>query len=106
MARALADDLGLALLDEGRAQAHIGIAVECGLLHCVEGAGEAGAAVRINEVVATMHGGRHGLIALRCRDAKADRQHDRIAVWHDGDLHRVFGVMPIGHVDIIGQGGA
>jgi hypothetical protein len=51
-----------------------------------------------------MHGGGDGVISLRSSDAKTDGQHDRIAVGHDRDAHRLFGVMAVRHVDIVGQG--
>ena len=38
--------------------------------------------------------------------AETDGQHDGVAVGDDGDFHRLFGVMPVGHVHIVGQGRA
>jgi hypothetical protein len=46
-------------------QRHIRIVLERGALHGREGIGEAGAAVRVDEMVAAMHRRRDRIIAVR-----------------------------------------
>lgn len=66
-------------------------------LHSLKGLGEIRAAVRINEVVATMHGRRNPSGPFGSRNAVGDCQHYGISVRHHGDPHAVFGIMAVGH---------
>ena len=54
-------------------------------------------------MIAAMHGGRNSLIAVGGGNSETDRQHDGVAVRHDGDAHRVLGVMAVRHIDVVGQ---
>ncbi len=57
-------------------------------------------------MITAMNGERHSVGLLRGGHTKGNRQHDCIAVRHDGNLHRFFGVMPVGNIDIVGEGRA
>ncbi len=54
-------------------------------------------------MVPAMDGNGDGVGLLRRGEAEGDRQHDGVAVRHHRSLHRLFGIMAIGHVDVIGQ---
>ena len=93
-------------MDKGRVKTGVGVTVQGPFLRCFECVNEFRAAIGKNEMIATMHRRRHRIRLLRGGDAEGADQHDRIAVWCDDQLHAVFGMVSIGHINIIGQGRA
>lgn len=95
---AAAHDIGLGPIDEGADELNGGPVSEAdGLGH---GVGEGVAAVGVDCVVAGV--GRVGdLPGLDGEGvASGERQEDHIAVGHHGALHRLLGVVPLGHFDL------
>ena len=103
MALPFSHDIGLGPVDERRIQRYVCIAIQSHILHELKRLGEIGATVGIDKVITPMHRGCDGLIPACRRDPVSDRQHDCVAVGHNGDAHGIFGVMPVGYGNIIGQ---
>lgn len=101
--RARRHDVGFGAVNEGHVQHDIGIPLQRRALHGGEGVRETGPAIGIDEVIAPVDRGRHRRIAIGGSDAKGHGQHDRVAVGDHRHAHRLFGIMAVGHGQIVGQ---
>src|SRR6516225_9761374 len=80
-------------LDERCNDASVPESLVCKLLCGVERIHELRTTVWIDEVIACVHPRCDELRSFGYCDTGRDRQHDRVAVRHDGLLHRLLGVM-------------
>ena len=64
------------------------------------------AAIGVDEMIAAMNSSSNSVGVSRAGDAVSDGEHDGVTVRHDGNFHGVFGIVSVGDIEIVGEGGA